>query len=81
MPGLKRKLQTDEMGSLINIFPDSTNLNPVTSIKRSRSWSYKPANCEHNVPGNGNISADDSMEMSRHNPPLNASKSPCAVEG
>ncbi|PON38706.1 Defective-in-cullin neddylation protein [Trema orientale] len=83
-PGLKRKsledLQKDDLGSLITIFPDSTNLNTAMSLKRNRLMSYKPANWEDNLMGNG---ANDLMEITRCNstPPLNASKYPCAIEG
>ncbi|XP_015867659.3 defective in cullin neddylation protein AAR3 isoform X1 [Ziziphus jujuba] len=73
-PGLKRKLpedlEKDDLGSLVNIFPVSTNLNPPMSVKRGRLLSYKAANW-----------GDDCTEMSRHNSPLSASKSLCAVEG
>ncbi|XP_062106644.1 defective in cullin neddylation protein AAR3 [Humulus lupulus] len=76
-PGLKRKtlddLGKDDLGSLITIFPDSTNLNPVMSLKRNRSITYRPANWED----------DDFMDITRcNNSQLNAStKSPCAIEG
>lgn len=79
LPGLKRKsledLDKDDLGSLITIFPDSTNLNPLVSLKRNRLIPYKTANWEDEKMENDNV------ENSKCISPLNASKSPCAIEG
>ncbi|XP_004304303.1 PREDICTED: defective in cullin neddylation protein 1 [Fragaria vesca subsp. vesca] len=78
-PGLKRKIPgdvgLDEMESSPTPFPQSTDLNPTLSFKRTRVMSYGPAN---DIPGNH---VDECMHVIRHSSPLNSSKSPCAVEG
>lgn len=77
IPGLKRKsvddMETDDLVSLINTFPSSTNLGPGMSFKRSKPISYKPP--------------IDLMKTRRHSYNSNcvqlnsSSKSQCAIEG
>ncbi|XP_022134354.1 uncharacterized protein LOC111006635 [Momordica charantia] len=81
-PGLKRKLPEDmQMDGMVSLGDSRTGfmeLSPVTSIKKSRSMAGKPVNLEINLPAS---TADESMEMVRHNGAVACTKSPCAVEG
>ncbi|KAJ0042859.1 hypothetical protein Pint_19207 [Pistacia integerrima] len=80
-PGLKRKssdLQTDEMESSEDRFPDFTDLNHMLTPKRSRLVAQRPQDREDNPPESA---SDDCMEIAKHNSPLGSSKSHCAVEG
>ncbi|KAL5582274.1 hypothetical protein UlMin_014716 [Ulmus minor] len=73
IPGLKRK--SDEDFEKREEVPESTNLSPVTNVKRSRFTSCKLENGHDN-------STNDLMDIGRHNTPLNTSKAAvCAVEG